>query len=112
MTSRQFITITKKAYDKINIILKENEKNSLLFYVKSGGCNGFNYKLEPVSEQPHKLDEVVKYKDFHIVVCHKSILHILGTTIDWTEDIMGQGFKFDNPMATSMCGCGTSFSSK
>ena len=39
-------------------------------------------------------------------------MHILGTEIDWKEDIMGQGFVFDNPMAQAKCGCGTSFSSK
>ena len=47
-----------------------------------------------------------------IHVCNSSVMHLLGTKIDWTEDIMGQGFKFENPMAQSKCGCGTSFSSK
>ena len=37
---------------------------------------------------------------------------ILGTKIDWKEDIMGESFHFDNPMAQSKCGCGTSFNSK
>lgn len=111
-TNRQFLSITKKAYEKIHTILKENKKKSLLFYVKSGGCNGFTYKLESVDKQPHKLDEIVKYKDFNIYVCHNSLLHILGTKIDWKEDLMGNRFTFDNPMATSMCGCATSFSSK
>ena len=35
---------------------------------------------------------------------------LIGTTIDWNEDIMGQGFVFNNPMAQASCGCGTSFS--
>ena len=40
------------------------------------------------------------------------LIHILGVEIDWKKDIMGETFVFDNPMAQSKCGCGTSFSSK
>ena len=54
----------------------------------------------------------MKIEDFEIHVCNNSIMHLLGTKIDWKEDIMGQGFHFENPMAQSKCGCGTSFSSK
>ena len=41
-----------------------------------------------------------------------SLIHLLGTEIDWKKDIMGESFHFNNPMAKSKCGCGTSFSSK
>ena len=34
----------------------------------------------------------------------------LDTTIDWKNDIMGEKFEFDNPNASSNCGCNTSFS--
>ena len=54
----------------------------------------------------------MKIEDFEIRVCNNSIMHLLGTKIDWKEDIMGQGFHFEKPMAQSKCGCGTSFSSK
>ena len=112
MSKRNIITLTTKAYDKIKMLLEKENKESILFYVKGGGCNGFNYQLEPTNSKPNKLDEVVKYKDFNIQVCNQSIVHILGTNIDWKEDIMGQGFCFENPMAQSKCGCGTSFASK
>ena len=54
--------------------------------------------------------EIVKIDDFKINVCGKSLLYLLGTTIDWTEDIMGNRFTFENPNATGKCGCGTTFS--
>ena len=39
-------------------------------------------------------------------------MFILGTEIDWNEDIMGRTFTFNNPLAQSSCGCGSSFNPK
>jgi iron-sulfur cluster assembly accessory protein len=111
MKARQFITASKLATDKLQDILQKSNKNAILFYVKGGGCNGFNYNLKPTNESPDKLDEVVRIDNVEIHICNSSIMHLLGTHIDWKEDIMGQGFHFENPMAQSKCGCGTSFSS-
>ncbi len=45
------------------------------------------------------------------VICDpKSYLYLNGTTIDFRDEIMGRGFVFNNPNATSSCGCGSSFS--
>ncbi len=109
---KHIITISEMALNKLGTILKEHNKLAIRFSVKGGGCNGFNYQLKPTNKPAEKLDEVVKIDNVEIHVCNSSIMHLLGTKIDWTEDIMGQGFKFENPMAQSKCGCGTSFSSK
>ena len=34
----------------------------------------------------------------------------IGSNIDWKEDIMGSRFDFQNPNASSTCGCRTTFS--
>lgn len=45
------------------------------------------------------------------VICDpKSYLYVNGTTIDFKDEIMGRGFVFNNPNATTTCGCGSSFS--
>ena len=45
------------------------------------------------------------------IVCDpKSYLYLDGTTIDFKDEVMGRGFVFNNPKATSTCGCGSSFS--
>lgn len=117
----KILNITKKAGKQLINIAKHNNTNELLFYVKGGGCNGFNYKLKPVTkENPHdpdKLDEKVIYKcdanpteQVKITICSSSVFHLLGTKIDWKKDIMGESFHFENPNAASKCGCGTSFS--
>ncbi|MHC4413880.1 MAG: HesB/IscA family protein [Planctomycetota bacterium] len=44
------------------------------------------------------------------VICDpKSYLYLNGTVIDFKDEIMGRGFVFNNPNATSTCGCGSSF---
>ena len=109
---RHIISVTETALSKLELILKEHNKSVIRFSVKGGGCNGFNYNLKPTNDSPDKLDEVVRIDNVEIHICNSSIMHLLGTHIDWKEDIMGQGFHFENPMAQSKCGCGTSFSSR
>jgi len=106
------INITKQAGSKLIQIAKQHNTDSLLFYVKGGGCSGFNYKLKPLLDKPDRLDVVVSYENIKVIVCGKSMLYLLGTTIDWKNDIMGESFHFENPNAGSKCGCGTSFSLK
>lgn len=109
---KNLINITKNAGIKLIEMSKTYNTDKILFYVKGGGCNGFGYKFKPFFEKPDKLDEIVKYEDINIVVCNNSLMYVLGTTIDYENDIMGSTFKFDNPNAGSKCGCGTSFSPK
>lgn len=106
------INISKVALNKLKNIAIEHNTNKIIFFVKGGGCNGFNYKIEPYYENPKKSDEVIKYDNIDIIVCNKSIIHLLGTHIDWKKDIMGETFHFENPNAGAKCGCGTSFTPK
>jgi len=88
---------------------KSNKATPILFYIKSGGCNGFEYKFKPIQKiTDHK--NIFIEDDLTIEVCNKSLLYVLGTEIDWKEDIMGSYFSFKNPVSKMSCGCGTSFS--
>jgi iron-sulfur cluster insertion protein len=107
---KQIITISKKAGIQLAKIASHSKNNSILFYVKGGGCNGFNYKLKPLNDEPNKLDEVINYNKINIIIDKSSIIHLIGTNIDWKTDIMGEYFHFENPNALTKCGCGTSFS--
>ena len=106
---KSIITITENAYLKLRNIAIKNNTKSILFYIKSGGCNGFEYKFKPISAIQDSTN-VFKKRDITIEVCNKSLLYILGTEIDWKEDMMGSCFKFNNPSSKISCGCGTSFS--
>ena len=104
------ITITNLAKTKLTHLIKQNGKSALL-YLKSGGCNGFSYKFDVLQkdEKPHKLDEVYPLGEYNLYLCNKSMLFLLGTKIDYMEDIMGSRFDFINDNIQSKCGCGTSF---
>lgn len=104
------LNITKTAGKQLINIAKHHNSKHILFYVKGGGCNGFNYKLKPMNDEPKKMDEVIEYEDIKIIIDSTSVFHLLGTKIDWKKDIMGETFHFENPNAASKCGCGTSFS--
>ena len=107
------VTLTDRAVLKLTTILKNNNCKDALFYVQGGGCNGLKYVLEPMKQSPHKFDEAVALnKDHNLWVCGTSMMHLLGTKIDWSEDFMGQSFRFTNPNVANTCGCGATFSPK
>lgn len=101
------ITITNTAKNQIRSILNHHGKTWMFFSIKAGGCNGFNYELIPTNTPPTKTDEV--FHDHNLYVCGKSIMYLIGTEIDWKKTIMGEYFHFENPLAKTKCGCGTSF---
>ena len=107
------IYLTDTAAREIKTIIKQQELDEqvirLRVGVKGGGCSGFNYILD-LTEQQRETDEVFDDKGVTIVCDPKSYLYLSGTTVDFKEEIMGRGFVFNNPNATSTCGCGSSFS--
>tara|TARA_B100001564_G_C20407901_1_gene564270 strand:+ start:259 stop:606 length:348 start_codon:yes stop_codon:yes gene_type:complete len=112
---KSLITITKSATNQFNNILRSNIRyKGFYFGIKGGGCNGFTYDLIPMSElsKKTKYDEICKINDIPIQICGHSLLHIIGTKIDWNEDVMAKKFIFENPNAGNKCGCGTSFNPK
>ena len=108
------ITISQSAKNVLqNLIKKENGKAAFL-YLKGGGCNGFSYKFKILKEdkKPNKLDEIYNLDNNNLYLCNKSFMFLLGTKIDYIEDIMGSRFDFQNSNIDSECGCGTSFNFK
>lgn len=104
------IKTTSLAKSHLIQILRRHESKYMKFSVRGGGCNGFNYHLEPTSSPPEKLDEVVPIdEERSLIVCGSSVFHLLGVEIDYKETIMGKGFEFTNPNASGKCGCGKSF---
>jgi iron-sulfur cluster assembly protein len=77
--------------------------------VKSGGCSGLSYDLNFDKKQ---LDEDRLFEDnnVRIVVDKKSLLYLVGTTLEYSGGLNGKGFVFNNPNANRTCGCGESFS--
>lgn len=102
------IHITPKALEKLNAARMERSARYIRIGVVGGGCSGFQYSMTPIiPETIGPLDKV-----FHQIVVIDGIsgMYLDGATLDYTEDMMQSGFVFNNPKATSTCGCGSSFS--
>ena len=84
------------------------ETSALRVGIKGGGCSGFSYTLD-VTEKPTEDDQVFQSHGVNVVCDPKSYLYLNGTSVDFKDEIMGRGFVFNNPNATSSCGCGSSF---
>jgi iron-sulfur cluster assembly protein len=78
--------------------------------VKGGGCNGLMYVLDYTTEPPRKRDQVYDFHGVKVYVDDRSLDFIEGSTIRYENSLMFQGLKFDNPLETSTCGCGETFS--
>ncbi len=76
--------------------------------VKGGGCSGFSYTLD-LTENKNERDETWEAHGIEVICDPKSYLYLDGTKIDFKDEMMGRGFVFNNPNATSTCGCGSSF---
>jgi iron-sulfur cluster assembly protein len=101
--------IIKKQQEAATKNGSEPAKMYLRVGVKGGGCSGFSYTLdltETISEQ----DETFNQHGIEVVCDPKSLLYLEGTQVDFKDELMGRGFVFSNPNATSSCGCGSSFS--
>ena len=105
------ISVTEKAKNKIQELLvaegKPNE-SAIRVSVKGGGCSGLMYDLGfDIEIKP--ADQVFEDNGVKILVDKKSLLYLLGTTLDFSDGLNGKGFQFINPNATRTCGCGESF---
>lgn len=76
--------------------------------VKSGGCSGLSYEMTFVSES-REGDQLFEDQGVRVLVEKKSLLYLLGTTLEYSGGLNGKGFEFKNPNATRTCGCGESF---
>jgi len=107
------IELTETAAREIRTIVEQQELDAettrLRVGVKGGGCSGFSYLLD-LTEQCREDDEQMEQHGIKIVCDPKSYLYLNGISIDFKDEVMGRGFVFNNPNATSTCGCGSSFS--
>lgn len=76
--------------------------------VKGGGCSGFSYVLG--FDAPQELDDVFEINGIRVMMNKAHAIYLLGMQIDFVSGLENRGFTFENPNATSTCGCGTSFS--
>ena len=77
--------------------------------VRGGGCSGYTYTLD-FDYKPAEGDLIFDQQGVRVFCDPKALSYLEGTTLDFTDGLMGKGFQFKNPKATGTCGCGESFS--
>ena len=106
------IQISDGAVNKIlSLADSEDDTNNLNLrvYVTGGGCSGFQYgfSFDKVIDEE---DTCITKDGANLVIDSLSLQYLEGSTIDYSEDLMGSKFIIKNPNATTTCGCGESFS--
>jgi iron-sulfur cluster assembly accessory protein len=103
------ITVSERAARRIGEILKGEPTGTMLrVSVEGGGCSGFQYKFD--MERAKTDDDLVISRDGAVVLIDPvSVNYMVGSEIDFVDDLIGASFKVKNPQAKASCGCGTSF---
>lgn len=107
------ITITDAALAQIKRLIAKDGRPEVFLRlgVKGGGCSGFEYRME-LDTVRRPIDLELVHEGVTIVCDSKSAKFLEGSIFDYTGNLIGGGFKFENPNAARSCGCGTSFTPK
>lgn len=104
------IALTAAAAERIKaVVAAEPAGAGLRVAVEGGGCSGFQYEIG-VAAGAAPDDLVIERDGARLFIDPVSLPYLLGSQIDWVDELIGASFKVKNPNATSACGCGVSFS--
>jgi iron-sulfur cluster assembly accessory protein len=104
------VALTATAADRIKtVVASEPAGAGLRVAVEGGGCSGFQYDIR-VAQAANADDLVVERDGARLFVDPISLPFLLGSEVDWVDELIGASFKVKNPNAKSACGCGVSFS--
>src|SRR5256885_7181 len=103
------VTLTDIAAQKVGEFLSSPEQADagLRVAVRGGGCSGFQYQL--ALDEQREGDKIFDHDGIRIIVDEMSLRYVDGSTVDYTESLMGAGFQVNNPNVVAACGCGSLF---
>jgi iron-sulfur cluster assembly protein len=109
-TQTMQIDLTPSAADAVQELLAKRDLDgfALRVFVSGGGCSGFQYGMA-LEDNIRETDVVSEQHGVKLVIDEISINYLSGATVDYVDEVMGSGFKIENPNAVSTCGCGSSF---
>ena len=105
------IELSPSALEEVKRLRTTQQRSDACFRltIESGGCNGLLYAMR-FDETIAPDDRVYELEGIQMVVDAQSLPYVEGMNLDYSEDLMGGGFRFHNPNAVQSCGCGNSFS--
>lgn len=105
------VHLTERAARQIRKIREDEstpDDQYLRVGVKGGGCSGMSYVLG--FDHKNEFDTLIEREGIQVIVDKRHLMYLGGTVVDFRDGLDARGFTFENPQATSTCGCGTSFS--
>ena len=104
------VSFTASAIAEIKRLMAEpgfDEAQQLRVGVKGGGCSGMTYVLN--FDNKTDKDDTFEVEGIPCIIDRSHSLYLAGMQVDWQGGLNSRGFTFNNPNASSTCGCGTSF---
>jgi iron-sulfur cluster assembly accessory protein len=103
------VSLTANAVEGVKALLAkpENAGKNFRVYVEQGGCSGMQYGM--VFDEKRDGDLISEENGIRVLVDPISADYLRGTVVDFSEELVGGGFKISNPNAKESCGCGKSF---
>lgn len=121
------VNFTASAAKRVfELIQEENDLTlKLRVYIEGGGCSGFQYGF--TFDDNANDDDIVVSRTVEedkedeggegsggftveLLIDHMSFQYLVGSEIDYVDDLEGERFIIRNPNASTTCGCGSSFS--
>ncbi|MDG2090894.1 MAG: iron-sulfur cluster insertion protein ErpA [Gammaproteobacteria bacterium] len=105
------MALTDSAAEKVSTLITEegNPELKLRVFVTGGGCSGFQYGFS-FDEAVNDDDTIISNNGAKLLIDPLSFQYLVGSQVDYTEGLEGSRFIVNNPLATTTCGCGMSFS--
>jgi iron-sulfur cluster assembly protein len=102
------INLSNVAKEEVKRLMNGRPGTFLRVGVKGGGCSGLSYDVK-LDEKEQEFDRTFEADGIKLVCDTKSLVYLDNMTIDYSNELVGGGFRFVNPNASGSCGCGTSF---
>lgn len=109
-TTKSPVSFTQGALEEIKRLMTDSQFDSSQYLrvgVKGGGCSGLSYVLG--FDHKEADDSVYEINGITVLMKLAHAVYLMGIEIDFQGGLNTRGFTFNNPNASSTCGCGTSF---
>jgi iron-sulfur cluster assembly protein len=104
------VRFTASAFAEIRRLLTDpafDNTKELRIGVKGGGCSGLSYVLEFDARGAN--DQSYELEGIQFIMDKGHELYLMGVEVNWENGLNNRGFTFNNPNASTTCGCGSSF---
>ncbi|MFQ5986025.1 MAG: HesB/IscA family protein [Thermoplasmata archaeon] len=110
MEAKPTFEVTDTAAAKLKELAEKQGFGAPLVRIKvvSGGCSGMTYNVD-FAREPDDKDIVWETRGVKVLLDPMSALYVMNSQMEYSEGLMGSGFKIKNPNAQGTCACGESF---